>query len=115
MTADRIGRSAEGRAALWLRLKGWQILERRFRTPVGEIDLVARRGRVVAFVEVKARPTRDAGLEAVGAKQRRRWRRAADAWLARHPAQQQLTLRFDLIVIVPWRLPFHLQNVGDIY
>ena len=115
MTSDRIGRSAEAKAAWWLRLKGWKILERRFRTPVGEIDLVVRRGDVIAFVEVKARPTQNAGLEAVQGKQKRRWRRAADAWLARHPAHQELTLRFDLVVMVPWRLPLHVQNVTDIH
>jgi putative endonuclease len=114
MTADRIGRAAETKAAWWLRLKGWRILERRFRTPVGEIDLVVRRGDVVAFVEVKARATHDAGMEAVRAKQKRRWRRAADVWLLRHPTHQDLTLRFDLVVIVPWRLPLHVQNVTDI-
>jgi putative endonuclease len=115
MTADRTGRTAEWFASAWLRLKGWRILERRFRTPVGEIDLVARRGGTVAFVEVKARPSRAAGLEAVAARQRRRWRRAAEFWLTRQPAHPQLTLRFDLVVIVPWRLPLHLENLPDVH
>ena len=115
MTADRAGRSAERWAALWLRLHGWQILEKRFRTPVGEIDLIACRGETVAFVEVKARPTVAAGLDALRPKQKRRWRRAAEFWQAGHPHDRARTLRFDLVVITPWRLPLHLGNLDDVY
>ena len=113
MSADRTGRKAERLAAIWLRLHGWRILERRLRTPVGEIDLVIGRGRTVAFVEVKARPTREAGLEALRPKQRRRWRRAADYWRTQNPRHHAEMLRFDLVVVAPWRLPLHLANVDD--
>jgi putative endonuclease len=115
VTSDRTGRRAEDRAVLWLRLKGWRIVERRWRTPVGEIDLVARRGGVLAFVEVKARPDRAAGLLALQPRQQRRLRRAAEFWLSGHPRDGNLTLRFDLVVIAPWRLPLHVENVLDGY
>lgn len=104
------GLGGEGRAALWLRLKGYRILARRYATPVGEIDLIARRGRTVAFVEVKARPTEEEALCALQPHQRRRIVRAAEAFLARHPAAAGLTLRFDLMVVVPRRLPRHLPD-----
>ena len=111
MSADRAGRRAERLAAFWLRLFGWRILARRYSTPVGEIDLVARRGEVLAFVEVKARRSRADGLDALRPKQRRRWRRAAEYWLSGHRVDPATVLRFDLVVIVPWRLPLHLANV----
>jgi len=102
------GLGAETRAALWLRLKGYRILAQRFAAPVGEIDLVARRGRVLAFVEVKARPTADAALFAVRRRQQRRIVRAAEAFLARHPAFAACDLRFDVITVAPRRWPRHL-------
>jgi putative endonuclease len=102
------GRWAERLAAWCLRLKGYRILAHRFRTPVGEIDLVARRGRVVAFVEVKARPALDHALAAPTARQMRRSLRAAGLFLARHPRHAACDLRFDLIAVRPWRAPLHL-------
>ena len=102
------GRGAETQAALWLRLKGYRILARRLATPVGEIDLIARRGRTIAFVEVKARPTAEAALLALRPRQQARIVRAAQSFLARHPAAAGCDLRFDVIVVVPRRLPRHL-------
>ncbi|MHA1559969.1 MAG: YraN family protein, partial [Alphaproteobacteria bacterium] len=96
--AEKRGRSAERVAAWYLRLKGYGILARRFRGPIGEIDLVARRFGTLAFVEVKARADGDAGLEAVGPKARARIARAAEAWLSRYPAAAGMNLRFDVIV-----------------
>jgi putative endonuclease len=109
--AEQRGRRAERIAAWYLRLKGYGILARRFRGPVGEIDLVARRGGTLVFVEVKARSEGDAGLEAVGPKSRARIARAAEAWIARYPAAGAMKLRFDVIVIAPglaW--PRHVRN-----
>jgi len=106
--AERRGRSAEALAAAYLRAKGYRILARRFRVPVGEVDLVAKRGRTLAFVEVKARRTGDAGIEAITPQGRARIARAAEAYLSRYPAAAALTLRFDVVVIAPWRLPRHL-------
>ena len=111
--AERHGRRAELVASLFLRLKGYRILARRFRTPVGEIDLIARRSRTIAFIEVKARATGDAGLEAVAARTRKRIARAAGFWLAAHPRAEGSTLRFDVIVVLPRRLPLHLRGAFD--
>jgi putative endonuclease len=104
------GLVAETIAAWWLRLKGYRILAHRYKTALGEIDLVARRGRVLAFVEVKARPSVEAGLEAIAAEGYRRIEEAADIYLARHPAFATLDIRFDLVVIAPRRWPRHLTN-----
>jgi putative endonuclease len=104
------GRLAEAVAALCLRLKGYSILARRWRTAVGEIDLVARRGGLVAFVEVKARATLVDALEAITPGQRQRVERAAALYLQHHPQLARCRLRFDVIAIRPWRLPHHLRD-----
>jgi putative endonuclease len=111
--AERRGRRAETLAAWLLRLKGYRVLARRHRTAVGEIDLVVRRGRVVAFVEVKARGTLAEAAEAVTAAGRGRIARAAALWLAAHPEAAALTLRFDVVVAAPGRLPRHLAGAFD--
>ena len=108
--AEQGGRRAESVAALWLRLKGWAILARRVRTRVGEVDLVARRGRIVAFVEVKARAT-EADIEmSLDDYRLRRVAAAAEAVAARfvRPGDD---MRIDAIFILPRRLPRHLANV----
>ena len=102
------GSRAEGACALWLRLQGYRILARRFRSPVGEVDLIARRGNLVAFVEVKSRPTLEQALQAVTPGQRRRVVRAAEAFLAANPWLAALDIRFDLMAVAPWRRPRHL-------
>ncbi len=104
----RLGRHAELVCAWHLRLRGWRILARRYRTPVGEIDIVARRGRLVAFVEVKARGDRARALESITGRQRRRVRRAAELYVAAHPALAGLDLRFDVMVVSPWSFPYHV-------
>lgn len=108
IAAYRRGLRAEALAAWWLRLKGYRILARRFRTPSGEVDIVARRGGTVAFVEVKRRATLDEALIAVTPRTRRRMEAVVRLWLARHPAHAALTLRFDIIALAPGRLPRHL-------
>lgn len=109
-SAERGGRRAESIAALWLQLKGWRILARRARTPVGEVDLVARRGRTVAFIEVKARAT---SAEADLALDHFRLRRVAAAARALAPrfVRPADDMRIDAMFIVPRRLPRHLANV----
>lgn len=108
--AENRGRRAESIAAAWLQLKGYRILARRLRLPVGEIDLIARHGRTVAFVEVKARATRMAGETAVPQAAWRRISRAADSWMAGKQNLTGLDWRFDLVIIVPHRLPIHLRD-----
>lgn len=108
--AERRGRRAETLAAWLLRAKGYRILAQRFRVAAGEIDLIARRGRTIAFVEVKARADRTAALEAVSPQQRRRIAAAAEGWLARHGDAADSTLRFDVVAVLPGRLPTHLAD-----
>lgn len=108
--AERRGRRAETVAAWWLRFHGWRIVARRLRTPVGEVDLIARRGRTVLFVEVKSRHD-DAGLAVAIDRQRlARVARAAEALIPRF-ARRNETVRIDVILIAPGRLPRHLKNV----
>lgn len=104
------GNAAEALAALYFMSKGYRILARRYKTPVGEIDLIARRGWRIAFVEVKQRPTREMCEAAITSETRRRVHRAADWWLARHSNHQALDLGFDCLFIVPWRWPVHLAD-----
>lgn len=107
LRAFRYGRTAEAISAWWLRLHGYRVVASRYRTPVGEIDLVARRGRILAFVEVKARGD-GAQLAAPSPRQRRRIARAAQAFLQRHPRLAALDPRFDVVSLSPWRLPRHI-------
>lgn len=105
------GLAAENWAALWLRFKGYRILARRLRTPAGEIDLVARRGRVLVAVEVKARTSVEAAIAGVSPRQRRRIARALDLIVAGDPTLTGLERRLDLIAVRPWRLPVHLRDL----
>jgi len=88
--------------------KGYRIAARRWRSPVGEIDIVARRGRLLIFVEVKARDRLDDAAEAVTDRQRRRIAAAAEVWLASHPDDAQCDMRFDAILVSPRRWPRHI-------
>ena len=108
--AERWGRKAETLAAWRLKLTGWTILGRRTRTGAGELDIIARRGGVLAFVEVKARGDLTSALEAVTAHQRHRILRAAAIWRGRRPDLDALQTRFDLIVCAPWRWPAKREN-----
>ncbi|MHA1548018.1 MAG: YraN family protein [Alphaproteobacteria bacterium] len=108
--AERGGRRAEAAAELLLRLKGYRILARRYRTPRGEIDLIARRGRVIAFVEVKLRASTAAAAASITPTARTRIVAAAQAWLAHHPAHAGHDLRFDAILCTPWRAPRHIAD-----
>ncbi len=91
-----------------LRLKGYRILARGFRLPVGEIDLVAARGGVVAFVEVKRRGDLVGAIEAISSRQRRRIARAAEAFMAARPDLAGKDQRFDVVLVAPRRLPRHI-------
>ena len=108
--AERAGRRAEAIAGLWLRLKGWRILARRLRLPVGEVDIVARRGRTIAFVEVKARTKADQADLALDEYRLRRVAAATQASAHRFAVSGD-DIRIDAIFIVPGRLPRHLTNI----
>jgi putative endonuclease len=107
------GLSAESRAAALLMAKGYRIAARRWKSPVGEIYIVARRGDLLVFVEVKARDGLDAAALAVTPRQRRRIVAAAQAWLARHPDDAARAIRFDAVLVAPWRWPRHLTGAFD--
>jgi putative endonuclease len=113
VAAFRTGLSAESCAAAYLMAKGYRILAKRFRTPHSEIDLIARRRNLVAFVEVKARATLDDAAFAVTPHQQGRIINAAEAWLAAYPQYAEFELRFDAILIAPRRLPRHLLAAFD--
>lgn len=102
------GIRAERLAALVLMLKGFRIVERRYKTRFGEIDLIARRGRLVLIVEVKARHSVEAAMEAVSRTNLQRIEAAADHWLTRQPDYDKLFLRFDLVAVLPRRFPVHI-------
>jgi len=110
--AERGGRRAERVAAWWLRLKGWRILAMRARTPVGEIDIVARRGRTLAFVEVKARASEGEADWALDDYRLRRVMRATEALLPRYMHKGD-TVRIDAMFVTPWRFPRHLTNISQ--
>ena len=95
---------------LLLLAKGFRPIARRYKTPLGEIDLIVKRGRQIAFVEVKARASQTEALESVGKQSERRIVDAADLWLAKHPGAAGFDLRYDMVVVTPWRLPMHLAD-----
>ncbi|MGG5808240.1 YraN family protein [Falsiroseomonas sp. CW058] len=97
--AEGRGRQAEARAAAALEAEGWTVLARRVRTGAGEIDLVAERAGLLAFVEVKARPTLAEAAFALRPAQRRRLVGAAGAWLAAHPGRGAAGIRFDVLLV----------------
>lgn len=112
VVAEQRGRRAERIAAWYLRLKGWRIVGTRVRTPVGEIDIVARRFRTTAFVEVKTRGTLAELDHAVDRHRLRRVAAAASALAARH-AFPGGDIRIDVILVAPGRMPKHLSNVWE--
>jgi putative endonuclease len=113
VAAFRTGLSAETRAAAYLMAKGYRILAKRFRTPYGEIDIVARRRNLLAFIEVKARANLDDAAYALTPRQQQRIIDAAQAWLIAHPEHADFELRFDAVLIAPRRMPRHLLAAFD--
>jgi putative endonuclease len=113
VAAFRTGISAESRAAALLMAKGYRILAKRFKTPHGEIDLVAKKRNLLVFVEVKARASLDDAAYAVTPRQQGRIIDAAQGWLMAHPEHAEFDLRFDVILIAPRHLPRHLLAAFD--
>ena len=108
--ARRSGRRGEVWAAIWLMARGYRILGFRLKTPVCEIDLVAKRGDVLAVVEVKRRTRLETALEAVSFDQRDRLRRAGAQLAANRPGLKGCTVRLDLMALAPGRLPQHIAD-----
>ena len=112
--AFRTGISAESRAAAFLIAKGFRILARRWKSPVGEIDIIARRRRLLIFVEVKARDRLDDAAWSITDRQRLRIVAAAEAWLARYPDDRIRDMRFDAVLVAPGRIPRHIPAAFDV-
>lgn len=107
--AENRGREGERRAAWWLWLRGWRILDRRVRTPAGEVDLVVRKGNLIAFVEVKTRAS-DPELDfAIDERRLRRVAAAAEYLMSRYAGPGD-DIRVDVILIAPGKLPRHIEN-----
>ena len=109
-TSHRTGTDAEKLCRLALRLKFYRILAERYKTPVGEIDIVAARGKCVIAIEVKARATRDGALESISPHQQARIARALQDFVMRHPRFARADLRFDVMLALPRRWPLHIKN-----
>jgi putative endonuclease len=111
--AERRGRRAETVALWFLRLKGYRLLARRYQSHHGEVDLIMRRGRTTAFIEVKARPDRDAAVIAVSPHQARRIAAAAGLWMARDQIAAQGFCRFDIVAVSAYLWPHHIENAFE--
>jgi len=109
------GREAEERAARYLTRRGWRVLDRNARGGRGELDIVARKGEVLAFIEVKRRERREDALLAVHADKQARLRSAAQAWLTRHPEHADLSCRFDLILVRPGFAGSRIEHLPDVF
>ena len=110
MSNHQKGLFAETLAIFYLRCKGYRLLARRFKTKLGEIDIIMQRGKTLAFIEVKARPSNANGLEAISPKARQRIQRSAQLFCQSQPRFNNHDWRFDAIVVKPRRLPYHLKD-----
>ena len=113
-SAERSGRFAEAFARLYLRLKLYAIVEQRYKTPGGEIDIIARKGNSIVFVEVKMRRSGADEYDALASVNQRRIIRAAQFFLAKNPEMAQKYLRFDVIFLAPGAWPHHLQGAFEV-
>jgi putative endonuclease len=109
IAAFRVGISAESRAAAWLVAHGFRILARRWKSPLGEIDIIAARRHLLIFVEVTARASLDEAAKSVTPRQKQRIAAAAELWLAHNPQPTIRDIRFDAILVAPGKLPRHIQ------
>jgi putative endonuclease len=108
--ANKRGQLAEVFAATYLILKGYKVLKRRYKTPLGEIDLIVRKGKVIAFVEVKARKTLEDAAYSITDRQKKRIEGGARVFLGNNPNYGEYFCRFDAILVVPMGLPTHITN-----
>jgi putative endonuclease len=113
VAAFGLGISAESRAAAWLIAHGYRILARRYKSPMGEIDIIAARRYTLIFVEVKARATLDEAALSITPRQKQRIAAAAEIWLANNPVPAIRDMRFDVILVAPGKLPRHIQSAFE--
>ncbi len=112
--ARAYGARAEWLAVLWLRLKFYAVLDRNFSAAGGEIDIIARRGGTIVFVEVKARDTLEQAFAALTAEKARRMSKAARRWIAAHPDAARCAFRGDGVFLAPWRWPRHIEGAATL-
>ena len=105
------GHRAEWLAALSMVLKGFRIVARRYKTPVGEVDLIVRKRNLVVFIEVKARPDTQSALDSISRSAQRRIEAAGEWWITKQKDGARLSWRFDVIAVSPWRWPVHFEDV----
>jgi len=106
--AEELGNLGETLGVWFLMLKGYTIISRQYRTPVGEVDIIARKGSALVFIEVKARVDADTAAHAISPRQQSRIVRAADAFLQNSANLGHLDIRFDALLIIPYRWPVHI-------
>ena len=111
--AEKRGHRSEWLAAWALRLKGWRIVAKRFKTKTGEVDLIARRRDLIIMVEVKARASLIEAMDSVTPTAQRRIEAAGDIWLARQPDFSKLSVRYDLVAVLPRQWPVHVERLFD--
>jgi putative endonuclease len=111
--AEKRGHRSEWLAAWALRLKGWRIVAKRFKTKTGEVDLIARKRDLIIMVEVKARPSLIEAMESVTPTAQRRIEAAGDIWLSRQPDFSRLSVRYDLVAVLPLQWPVHVERLFD--
>jgi putative endonuclease len=111
--AEEAGRTAEYVALWYLRLKGWRLLQHRYKCPMGEVDLVMRKGTTTAFVEVKARGSLDGAIASVTPHQAKRISAAARSFMARDRKAALQDCRFDIVAVSPYHWPRHIENAFD--
>lgn len=107
------GLRAELLSKLWLWTFGYSILEQRYKTPMGEIDLIARKGKHIAFIEIKYRQTFEEAAYSITDHQKKRINKAALLWLAKEEQLGFDSLSFDVILVSPWKLPHHIKNAFE--
>ena len=113
VAAFGLGISAESRAAAWLIAHGYRIMARRFKSPMGEIDIIAARRTTLIFVEVKARATLDDAALSITERQKQRIAAAAEIWLAGNPMPAIRDMRFDVVLVAPGKLPRHIPSAFE--
>jgi putative endonuclease len=111
--AEKRGHRSEWLAAWALRLKGWRIVAKRFKTKTGEVDLIARKRDLIIMVEVKARASLIEAMDSVTPTAQRRIEAAGDVWLARQPDFSKLSVRYDLVAVLPRQWPVHVERLFD--
>ena len=111
--AEKRGHRSEWLAAWALRLKGWRIVAKRFKTKTGEVDLIARKRDLIIMVEVKARASLIEAMDSVTPTAQRRIEAAGDIWLARQPDFSRLSVRYDLVAVMPRKWPVHVERLFD--